>query len=138
MAIASMIFYLLIFGVGMSPMPWAINAEIYPLRYRAKALSIATGVNWLSNYIVSATFLDVATALSTAHQDKDKHPDGAFWLYAAISAAGWWWLYLRMPETKGKSLEEIEALFAGTDTGGDCEDDRVSILAASHHDARSN
>jgi SP family myo-inositol transporter-like MFS transporter 13 len=76
-----MVFYLLIFGVGMSPMPWAINAEIYPLRYRARALSIATGVNWLSNYVVSATFLDVAKALSTAHTDaeKGKHPDGAFW-----------------------------------------------------------
>ena len=85
--------------------------EIYPLRCRAKAISIATSVNWIANYIVSATFLDVAKALSTAHTDKSKHPDGAFWLYAGVAVVGWFWLYHNMPETKGKSLEEIEQIF---------------------------
>ena len=78
---------------------------------RAKAVSVATSVNWVSNYAVSVSFLDVGHALSTSRSHPDKHPDGAFWLYCAISVAGWVWLYLTMPETKGKSLEEIEGLF---------------------------
>jgi len=112
LAVWAMVAYLIVFGVGLSPMPWTVNSEIYPLRVRSTAVSISTGVNWVANYIVSATFLTISTALSTDADDGKDHPDGAFWLYAAITAVGWVWLYCYMPETKGKALEEIEELFA--------------------------
>jgi len=112
LAVWAMVAYLVVFGVGLSPMPWTVNSEIYPLRVRSTAVSISTGVNWVANYIVSATFLTISTALSTDADDGKDHPDGAFWLYAAITAVGWVWLYCYMPETKGKALEEIEELFA--------------------------
>ena len=56
---------------------------------------------------VALTFLDLSNALST----DGSSPDGAFWLYAAVCAAGWGWLYAVMPETRGRSLEQIERLF---------------------------
>ena len=112
----AMVAYLVVFGIGLSPMPWTVNSEIYPQRARATCVSIATGVNWSANYLVAATFLSTSKLLSTGTTPSgDPKPDGAFWLYGGIAALGWLWLYGTMPETKGKTLEEIEGLFAGED-----------------------
>lgn len=97
--------YVAMFQPGMGPMPWTINAEIYPLHARSMAVSLATLVNWSSNLLVAATFLDLVEWLT---------PQGAFWTYAAIGALGWAWLYVFLPETAGKSLEEIEQLFGSS------------------------
>mmetsp|Transcript_1798 Transcript_1798/g.4979 ORF Transcript_1798/g.4979 Transcript_1798/m.4979 type:complete len:517 (-) Transcript_1798:371-1921(-) len=112
LALLGMCAYLLSFGAGMSVMPWVVNAEIYPLDVRSTANSIATAVNWVSNYIVSATFLDLAEALSTDPACRQGHPDGAFWLYALIALGGFLYLLRVMPETRGKTLEEIDNLFS--------------------------
>mmetsp|Transcript_28471 Transcript_28471/g.64685 ORF Transcript_28471/g.64685 Transcript_28471/m.64685 type:complete len:131 (+) Transcript_28471:1157-1549(+) len=95
----------------MSPIPWTMNAEIFPLEVRAKAMGVTTMVNWLGNYAMSATFLDVAEALSTSRTCPSAHPDGAFFLYSAISAGFWVWFFFKAPETKGLHLHEIAALF---------------------------
>mmetsp|Transcript_44502 Transcript_44502/g.123177 ORF Transcript_44502/g.123177 Transcript_44502/m.123177 type:complete len:530 (+) Transcript_44502:95-1684(+) len=104
-------FYLVSFGVGMSPVPWTVNAEIYPQRLRAQCISISTGMNWAMNFIVSQTFLTLATALSTYKDDPGTHPNGVFFLYAQISVIGLVCLWLWMPETKGLTLEQIGQLF---------------------------
>lgn len=103
LVIASMMFYLFAFGIGMSSVPWTVNAEIYPMHARSLGTSASTTVNWVGNAVVSATFLSLARRLGN---------DRAFWLYATIGIAGWVWLFVSMPETKGLSLEEIESLFA--------------------------
>ncbi|KAG5187824.1 solute carrier family 2, member 13-like protein [Tribonema minus] len=104
LAALSMVAYLACFGIGLSSVPWTVNAEIYPQRARSLGTSVSTCVNWAGNVVVSATFLSIAapTALS-------QH--GAFWLYAAVAVAGWAWARAAMPETAGLSLEEVEALF---------------------------
>ncbi|GMF10715.1 unnamed protein product [Phytophthora lilii] len=94
--------YLACFASGMGSMPWAINAEIYPLHVRSFALSIATSVNWLFNLLVSFTFLSVVDILE---------PYGAFWLYASFALFGLGYLWKTLPETKGLELEEIESIF---------------------------
>ena len=94
--------YLACFAPGMGPMPWTINSEIYPLEARSLCVGIATSVNWISNLMVSLTFLTLIDALTA---------QGAFWLYAGISGIGLIWLCLVLPETKGLSLKEVVDLF---------------------------
>uniref|UniRef100_K3WTQ4 Hexose transporter 1 n=1 Tax=Globisporangium ultimum (strain ATCC 200006 / CBS 805.95 / DAOM BR144) TaxID=431595 RepID=K3WTQ4_GLOUD len=100
--LVTLFIYLACFASGMGCMPWTINAEIYPLRVRSFALSVATSVNWISNLVVSFTFLATIDALA---------PYGAFWLYASIAAFGLVYLYKELPETKGLALEEIQQIF---------------------------
>eukprot|EP00929_Paragymnodinium_shiwhaense_P053882 TRINITY_DN27013_c0_g1_i1.p1 TRINITY_DN27013_c0_g1~~TRINITY_DN27013_c0_g1_i1.p1 ORF type:complete len:213 (-),score=33.93 TRINITY_DN27013_c0_g1_i1:81-719(-) len=103
--------YLLFFGVGLGPLPWVLNAEIYPLYARSTCIAIATATNWIANFLVASTFLDMATALSTDSSCPQAHPDGAFWSYAMVAAVGFAALTLWMPETSGLSLEDISKLF---------------------------
>ena len=83
-------------------MPWTINSEIYPSQVRSVAISITTSVNWISNLIVSLTFLSIIEATSKYF---------TFWLYGTVALLGFVFLYFKLPETKGLALEDIEVLF---------------------------
>jgi len=60
------------------------------------------GINWLSNFIVSSTFLTLTKAITKY---------GTFFIYAGIAIAGFIYLFVKLPETKGLSLEQIDTLF---------------------------
>ncbi len=101
LSVLGMMMYLAAFGIGMSGLPWTINAEIYPLHCRTMANSISTGVNWACNILCSATFLTIASPhVLTLY--------GSFWMYGGIGIIGWIGVYLTLPETSGLTLEEIE------------------------------
>ena len=102
LTMAALVMYIVAFSPGMGPVPWTVNAEIYPNWARSVGNSAATTVNWTSNLLISITFLHV-TRYFTRY--------GAFWLYSVIALGGWVFLFLLLPETKGKSLEDVEELF---------------------------
>ncbi|HUX86045.1 MAG TPA: sugar porter family MFS transporter [Chloroflexota bacterium] len=103
-AAASLAVYIASFAVGLGPVFWLLISEIYPLSVRGVGMSLATVVNWVTNLLVALTFLTLIDHLGKP---------GTFWLYASISVVAVIFSTLFIPETKGKSLEEIEAHWHG-------------------------
>ncbi|KAL9961390.1 hypothetical protein ACROYT_G030315 [Oculina patagonica] len=94
--------FILMFALAWGPVPWLVMSEIFPLRARGPASSFATVANWTLAFIVTYTYNSMVIALSI---------QGVYWFYAGCCLLGFIFVYLLMPETKGKTLEEIEALF---------------------------
>ena len=101
--VLGLVSYLFFFAPGMGPMPWTINSEIYPLWARSLGNSLATSTNWAFNLLISMTFLTLTETITK---------QGAFYLYTGIALLGLLLFLWLLPETKGKSLEEVEQLFA--------------------------
>jgi SP family galactose:H+ symporter-like MFS transporter len=99
-AVASVAAFVGFFAIGLGPVFWLLIAEIFPLAVRGRAMSLATVANWSFNLTVSATFLNLVGAVGSA---------GAFLVYAVLSLAALAFIALIVPETKGRSLEQIEA-----------------------------
>ncbi len=104
-AIFAMLIYVGFFAVSLGPVAWLIISEVYPLGIRGRAMGIATFSNWLCNYFVSLTFLTLIQELGTS---------GTFWLYAIICLFGLWFVIKLVPETKGKTFEEIQEFWKKT------------------------
>lgn len=93
--------YIISYSPGMGTVPWIVNSEIYPLKYRGIGGGIAAVCNWVSNLIVSETFLTLTEALGSA---------GIFLLFAGFSLIGMVAIYFVVPETKGLLFEEVEKM----------------------------
>lgn len=98
-AVASVAAFVGFFAIGLGPVFWLLIAEIFPLALRGRAMSLATVSNWVFNLIVSVTFLDLVSAVGSA---------GTFLLYAVLSVVALWFVVVKVPETKGHTLEQIE------------------------------
>jgi len=92
--------YVACFAISLGPIFWLMIAEIYPLKIRSRAMGIATMFNWGSNLLVALTFLSLLRALGRP---------ATFWLYALVGVVAWVFVLRMVPETKGKTLEQIEA-----------------------------
>jgi MFS family permease len=92
------------YGLSLAPITWVVLSEIFPNRIRGAALSISVIALWAACFILTFTFPLLRDHLGLA---------GTFWIYAAICAAGLVFVLFRLPETKGKSLEEIEHALTG-------------------------
>jgi len=93
------IVYTASFSVGMGPAVWVLMAEIFPTKVRGRAMSIATISLWVACNALTLTFLSLVKAMTIS---------GTFWLYAVLSVVTFVFVWSVVPETKGKSLEEIE------------------------------
>jgi sugar porter (SP) family MFS transporter len=100
LAVISLAVYVACFAVGLGPVFWLLISEIYPLKIRGRAMGVATMMNWGSNLIVALTFLSLLHSLGRS---------ATFWLYAVIGIIAWFFVYRLVPETKGRTLEQIDA-----------------------------
>ncbi len=87
------------FAMSLGPITWVLISEIFPNRIRGAAVSIAVSALWIASFILTFTFPLILHAAGSA---------ATFWLYAGICFAGFVFVWLRVPETRGRTLEDIE------------------------------
>lgn len=104
--VVSVAAYVAFFAIGLGPVFWLLIAEIFPLAVRGRGMSLATIANWAFNMLVSITFLDLVHGLGRGP---------TFLIYAAMTFVTIVFTWYLVPETKGRSLEEIEAALEGAD-----------------------
>lgn len=90
------------FSIGLGPITWVYSSEIFPMRLRAQGSSLAVSVNRLVSGVVSMTFLSISKEISFG---------GTFLVLGGVMVLATIFFYFLLPETRGKSLEEIEELF---------------------------
>jgi len=98
-AVVTLMPYVAFFAISLGPIFWLLISEIYPLKIRGLAEGTSAGANWTFNLLVSITFLTLVELLG---------PSWTFWLYGLLAVAAWIFSYVLVPETKGRTLEEIE------------------------------
>lgn len=98
--VASLMLYVGSFAIGLGPVFWLIISEIYPLRARGLGMSLATVLNWAANLVVALLFLPLAQAIGFP---------GTFGLFALMAAGAWFFSEVHVPETKNRTLEQIES-----------------------------
>jgi SP family arabinose:H+ symporter-like MFS transporter len=91
--------YVACFAIGVGTGTWVMMSEICPTTIRGRAMSVATVCLWCGTLLVTLTFLSLVNVLTAP---------GAFLLYAIISIAAFFFVWNAVPETKGRTLEEIE------------------------------
>ncbi|KAL2014458.1 hypothetical protein VTN00DRAFT_1983 [Thermoascus crustaceus] len=93
----------IVYSPGEGPVPFTYSAEAYPLYVRAYGMSLATATTWFFNFLLAITWPSLLNAFT---------PQGAFAFYAGCNIVGWWLILMFMPETKGKTLEELDQVFS--------------------------
>jgi SP family arabinose:H+ symporter-like MFS transporter len=100
MLLASILGFVAAFAVAMGPIPWIVNSEIFPTKLRGRAMSVTIFMLWLADFIVTQTFPRLRESIGPAR---------TFWVYAFCSLLSTVFVIAMVPETKGRTLEEIEA-----------------------------
>jgi MFS transporter, SP family, galactose:H+ symporter len=101
-AVISIMVYVASFAISLGPIFWLLISEIYPLKVRSSAEGLAATFNWCSNLLVSLTFLTLLQQIGATR---------TFWFYGVFAIGAWLFSYYLVPETKGRTLEEIEAFW---------------------------
>ncbi len=108
LALACMMLYVASFAMSWGPVTWVLLSEIFPNKIRGKAMAIAVAAQWISNYLVSLTFpmMDDNTYLTEYFNH-----GFAYWIYGVMSLLAMIFVWKFVPETKGKTLEEMEEIW---------------------------
>lgn len=105
LALASMAVFITGFALGWGPIPWLVMSEIFPVKVRGVASAVCVLTNWSMAFLITKTFQDMMNLMTSA---------GTFWLFASMCILNVIFTMAFIPETKGKTLEQIEATFRGT------------------------
>ena len=106
LTVICLVVFIASFAFSLGPVVWTVINEIFPSRVRGRAVSIATAANWGAAFLVSQFFLTLTDHIGTA---------ATFWLFAAAGATSYVWIRRRVPETKGRTLEEISEIWQHDD-----------------------
>lgn len=101
LALLGLALYIIFFSPGMGTVPWIVNSEIYPLRYRGVCGGAAATANWVSNLAVAQSFLSLTEAIGTSW---------TFLIFGGLSVAALAFVLVCVPETKGLPIEEVEKM----------------------------
>ncbi|CAK9830994.1 Facilitated trehalose transporter Tret1-2 homolog [Anthophora retusa] len=96
--LTSLIVFMVAFSIGLGPVPWMLMGELFPSETKAVASSVAVMLNWMMVFIVTKTFPTMNSELGT---------DMTFWIFAVIMAGATAFTHLLVPETKGKTYQQI-------------------------------
>ncbi|KAF5745696.1 Polyol/monosaccharide transporter 5 [Tripterygium wilfordii] len=102
LALATVLSFVSFFSIGMGPITGVYNSEIFPLKLRAQGTSMGVAVNRVTSGVLSMTFISLYKAISIG---------GAFFLFAGIATVAWFFFFFCLPETQGRTLEDMEGLF---------------------------
>ena len=102
LSLTSVLVYVAAFSVGLGPVPWLVAGEIVPLKTRSLTSSIGVICVWLSNFLITKEIFDLEAEITDY---------GTYWLCAGINFGCFLFVLFLLPETKGKTLEEIEKYF---------------------------
>jgi len=107
-ALVFMLLYIACFAISWGPVTWVLLSEIFPNRIRGRAMAVAVAAQWISNFLVSVTFpvLDKSSWLTAQF-----HHGFAYWIYGSMCVLAAWFVWKLVPETKGKTLEQMERLW---------------------------
>ncbi|KAJ9150903.1 General substrate transporter [Pleurostoma richardsiae] len=122
-ACAAMAFcFIMVYGVSYSPLGWSLPAEVFPNSKRAKGVALATCVNWLSNFTVGIATPPMLENIGF----------GTYIFFAVFCGLAGIWAAFLVPETRGKTLEEVDLLFGDTSTREETEVMKIASSTADH------
>jgi sugar porter (SP) family MFS transporter len=108
LALACLLFYIFGFAIGLGPVFWLMISEIFPLQMRGPAMAVCTMFNWGFNFLIAYTFLTLTDLITKS---------GAFWLYAFFGVCALVFFATLVPETRGRTLEQIQDDIGADDAG---------------------
>ena len=101
--------YVASFAVSFGPLLWVMLPEIFPLKVRGAGAGVSALSNWGANFVVAQAFLPLVVLIGRS---------AVFWILAAICIVAALFIYFLVPETKGRSLEQIESDLRNRVTSG--------------------
>ncbi len=99
LALVGLLVFIASFAIGLGPVFWLMISEIFPIGVRSVAMSVCTIVNWGANFLVAQTFLTLSNVITR---------QGVFYVYAVLAAVSLAFFVLKIPETRGRSLEDVQ------------------------------
>lgn len=102
--LTSLCIYIFAFSVGFAPVPWILASEVYSKEMSPIASPLSGAFSWGLAFVLTVTFNSVSEAIGIGQ---------TFWIFAGFSALGGIFVLLMVPETKGKSMSEIQRMLSG-------------------------
>ncbi|EFA10059.1 Facilitated trehalose transporter Tret1-2 homolog-like Protein [Tribolium castaneum] len=99
--LTSAVLFAVTFNTGLGPIPWTVSAELFPTSVKPYAASLVSFACWTTSFFVTKFFIDLKNGLGSGE---------TYWLFGGFCSAAWFFTFFFVPETKGKSFQEIQEI----------------------------